>query len=113
MSPADLRIVVLSLCLAGCNLQFGRDTFDTQMQAEVGKTADDPDSYRARNPSMRVGSTPLRNGNVEEEYQAGFRSNCRVFFEVDKSTRKVVGWRFGQPDDDCYLSTSISAPEKR
>jgi hypothetical protein len=96
--------------LGGCTLHSARDDLGALMQREVGKGPDDPDSYRARYPKLRIGAQTLRNGNSEEEFQAGFRDACHVFFEIDKSTRKVVTWRFGQPDDNCIL---VAPPAQR
>src|SRR5258706_8860114 len=102
-----MRLAALALCfaLAGC-AYLGRDNFEQVMGADVGKSADDPSTYRMRHKDSRVGSNKLRNGHVEEEYQAGFRNNCRVFYEIDEATRKIVNWRWGQPDDDCILPAS-------
>jgi len=76
------------------------------MQQEVGKTLADPGSYRASHPKLRIGARKLKNGNTEEEYRAGFRDQCPVFFEVGPDG-KVVRWRFGQPDDDCILGAPL------
>jgi hypothetical protein len=96
-------IALLCLAAAACTLHSARDELSALMQREVGKTLHDPDSYRASHPKLRIGARALRNGNIEEEYRAGFRDACPVFFEVDRSTGKVVGWNFGQPDDNCIL----------
>lgn len=114
-----VRIAALALCaaLVGCAL-LGRDNFEQVMGADVGKPADDPSTYRVRHPELRIGAHKLRNGHVEEEYQAGFRNNCRVFYEIDEATRKIVNWRLrqDQPDDDCILppqpAPAKPAPDK-
>ena len=84
-----------------------RDELGAVMQQEVGKTLDDPASYRAQHPNLRIGARKLSNGNTEEEYRAGFRDQCPVFFEVERGTSKVVGWHFGTPDDDCILGMTL------
>lgn len=45
----------------------------------------------------------LANGNIEEEFKSGTRHKCRVYFEIDKSTERVVGWRYEGSEDDCVI----------
>jgi hypothetical protein len=104
-------IVLSCLALGSCTLQSARDELGALMQQEVGKTLDDPASYRAQHPKLRIGARRLANGNTEEEYRAGFRDQCPVLFEIERGTGKVTGWRFGQPDDDCILGKPLSADE--
>jgi len=89
---------------AGCSLFSARDDLAQLMDREVGRTADDLDSYRANFRELRRGARELPNGHLEEEWRTGFRDNCPVFFEVDPASGKVLGWRFGLPDDDCILA---------
>jgi len=79
-----VRACILFLCVAvvSCTLPSARDELGAVMQREVGRTLADPDSYRASHPKLRIGSRKLSNGNLEEEYRAGFRDSCPVFFEV-------------------------------
>jgi hypothetical protein len=97
------RIVLSCLALGSCALLSARDELGAMMQKEVGKTLDDPEGYRAQHPKLRIGARKLANGNTEEEYRAGFRDQCPVFFEVERASGRVIGWHFGQPDDDCIL----------
>jgi hypothetical protein len=112
MMHQALRVTALSLALCsalvGCTA--GRDNFYKEMGGDIGKSADDPSTYRVRHPGLRVGMNKLSNGHLEEEYQTGFRLNCRVFFEIDGATQKIVNWRYGQPDDDCILPAPAEAP---
>jgi hypothetical protein len=100
-------ILLLGIALASCSLPSARDELGEVMQREVGKTLQDPDSYRASHPKLRIGSRKLSSGNLEEEYRAGFRDSCPVFFEVERDTGKVVRWHFGEPDDDCILGRPL------
>lgn len=97
----------LVLGLAACTVPSARDELGALMQKEIGKRADDPDSYRAQHPKLRIGARKLANGNTEEEYRAGFRDQCPVFFEVDRASGKVTRWRFGEPDDDCIAGMTL------
>ena len=108
-------IVLCCFALGSCTLPSARDELGAVMQREVGKTLDDPAGYRAQHPKLRFGARRLANGNSEEEYRAGFRDQCPVFFEVDRASGKVLGWRFGQPDDDCILGTPLftDAPKQK
>ena len=73
------------------------------MQLEVGKPIDDPYLTRNEYPGQRVASRVLSNGNLEEEFQAGRGSRCRVFFEIDNKAKRIVGWRYEGSDDDCAI----------
>jgi hypothetical protein len=112
---ASLRagIALLYIGIAGCTLHSARDDLGALMQREVGKSLDDPGSYRAGHPRLRIGARTLSNGNSEEEFRAGFRDACPVFFEVDRSSGKVVSWRFGQPDDNCIFAAPLAPPADR
>ncbi len=96
-----------ALALAACTLPSARDELAALMQQEVGRTLDDPASYRAQHPKLRIGARRLSNGNTEEEYRAGFREQCPVFFEVERGTGKVTRWHFGEPDDDCIVGAPL------
>ena len=110
-----MRAWLLLCCLAlgSCTLLSARDELGALMQKEIGKTLADPDSYRAQHPKLRIGARRLANGNTEEEYRAGFRDQCPVFFEVERGSGKVTGWRFGEPDDDCILGKPLLAEEPK
>jgi hypothetical protein len=101
------RACALLLLAGGCTLMSARDELGEVMRQEIGKTLDDSGSYRASHPKLRIGARKLSNGNVEEEYRAGFRDQCPVFFEVDPATGRALGWHFGTPDDDCILGKPL------
>ena len=71
--------------------------------SEFEKQLDDPQAFRERNQDKRVHTGRLPNGHVEEEYKVGFRSECRVFIEVDPQQGKAVKWRYNPAysDLDC------------
>jgi len=81
----------------------GHDNFVQTMQSQVGKSAHDPSTIRNRYPNLKVGSQILSNGNVEEEFRIG-GPECRVFFEVEKATEKIVRWRYQGSDRTCFIA---------
>lgn len=105
MKLATLRsILVLALyaSLSACATGVAHENFKKVMDRQVGKSADDPGAYLVYYRESRIGAKVLPNGNTEEQYRAG-RGSCRVYFEVAKTTRKIVGWRYEGTQDDCAI----------
>jgi hypothetical protein len=104
------RIISLALALilfeslSACAFQSAQENFSHWMQCQVGKKVDDADAFTNRYPQLRVAVRNLPNGNLEEEYKAGYMLRCRVYFEVDTSSRKIVSWRYEGTDQDCARS---------
>lgn len=98
-----LVFIVISLMEASCiGAGWPHQNFMEIYDHQVGKTIDDPSSYIARYPQEIVGSRDLPNGNKEIEFLRS-ASECRVFFEVDPHTRKIVGWRYEGSDETCSI----------
>jgi hypothetical protein len=57
--------------------------------------------WRNRYPEMRVGAQPMPNGNIEEQF--AWNPRCQVYFEIDKASHVILGWRFEGSRQDCYL----------
>lgn len=97
-------VVMLLFCLSLTACVSGRahENFRSWMQEQVGKSADDPDAYMNRYRRLHVSTTRLLNGNLEEQYRSG-RGSCRVYFEIDKVSRKIVRWRYDGTQDDCAI----------
>lgn len=96
----------LALCIsltACAGSRSAHENFNITMQLDVGRSLDDPYIYRNRVRSLYVGTNPLPNGNVEEEFRGGRGPTCRVFFEIDNRARKVVGWRYTGTEADCGI----------
>src|SRR2546421_614203 len=90
------------LIFFGCAfLPSGHENFRTIMSNHVGKSADDPSTDTVRYRARRIEIRTLPNGNIEEGYP-GLRS-CRYYFEIDKTTRTIVNWRFEGTEDDCEV----------
>jgi len=97
----EVALGILILLLDGC--VHPHENFKNIMQGTVGRSFDDY-AIRAIYPrEMYEGTRSLANGNIEYAYK-GIRT-CRYFAEVDKSTRKIVAWRFeANPPEDCQIN---------
>lgn len=84
--------VVLSASIAACASGSAHENFKSHMQYEVGRSADDATVVFNRYPERRRASRTLPNGNSEQEW--AFRSDCKVYFEIDKASSKIIAWRY-------------------
>jgi hypothetical protein len=89
--------------LAVCSSLTPHENFKTIMQRDVGSTTHDPYAYRIRARDWLLGTKSLPNGNIEEEFKAGRRLSCRVYFEIDKLAGKIVSWRYEGTEQDCVI----------
>ena len=87
----------LTACVAGSAHQ----NFKNIMNLHVGKYADSPSVSGSRNPDTRIGLITLPNGNVEEAYR--LNRTCHYYFEIDKTTGKIVSWRYEGSEQDCVV----------
>jgi hypothetical protein len=96
--------VVLVLCtsLSACAAGIAHENFKKVMDRQIGKNADDPGAYLVYYKERRIGTTLLPNGDTEEQYRAG-REPCRVYFRIDKATRKIINWRYEGSEQDCVI----------
>jgi len=78
----------------------GHENFKSFMARDVGKSADDPDTYRNRYRSRLVGTRQLPDGNVEEQFARG---SCPVFFEINRRTNTIAGWRYEGTEENCVI----------
>ena len=74
------------------------------MQHEIGRF--ESDRYASINHYSRdvVARTELPNGNIEVKQRAGrWRKGeeCHVFFEIDKTSRRIIGWRYEGSEQTC------------
>ena len=74
------------------------------MQAEIGKSADDPYAYRNHYRNLRIAVKELPSGNIEEEYRSGRGRGCRVYFEIDKAAGKIINWRYERTEQNCAIT---------
>ena len=98
------RTLLACLLLAACATQRpGHEAFKRVMDSQVGKHADDSDFYPVYYRLRQVESKRLPNGNLEDEYRAGRKGECRLVFETTPGTRRVVGWHIEGPTGDCVI----------
>jgi hypothetical protein len=74
------------------------------MNDQVGKAADDPDAYRNRYPGRHVGERQLAIGNIEEQFHIGRDHKCSVFFEINRESNRIVGWRSEGGEHVCRVT---------
>jgi hypothetical protein len=97
-----LGIALLSL--SGCLID-PYENFKEIMNSEVEHSVDTDaqHTFRANPADIRT----LPNGNLEYRYVGkNFRGICKYIFEVDKTTRKVIAWRYDGEDMDkaCFVN---------
>ena len=99
-----MRASLISLLLlAACATPPEHENFKQVMGAQVGKRIDDPDAYPVFYRLRQVNSKGLPNGNQQQEYAAGRKGECRLFFEVEPLTRRIVRWSYEGSERDCVI----------
>jgi hypothetical protein len=98
---ASLRLVVLAMVACA---SAEHENFKQVMNRQVGKGIDDPDAYPVFYRLREVNTMPLPNSNLQQEYAAGRNGNCRLYFEVDSTTRRIVRWSSEGAERDCVLT---------
>jgi hypothetical protein len=94
----------LCLLVVGCATPNpARENFKQVMDRQVGKRIDDPDAYPVFYRLREAKSKQLANGNQLEEYAAGRNERCRLQFEVEPATRRVVRWSTEGSERDCVI----------
>ena len=96
-------VTVTVFALVACATTPQQDNFRQVMQRQVGKSADDSDFYPTLYRLKQSDSKRLPNGNVREEYAAGPKGKCKLFFETTPDTRRVVGWSSEGDRGDCVI----------
>ena len=93
------------LVLAGCaSSSAEHDNFKQVMDRQVGKGIDDPDAYPVFYRLRELNTKSLPNGNLLQQYAAGRRQGCKLYFEVDPRTRRIVRWSSEGSESDCILT---------
>lgn len=93
--------LLFTMSLPSCASLTPHENFKNIISHSVGKSIDDPPRITAAYPQYLISSKLLPNGHLENEYR--FRGTCRYFFEIDQTTRKIVGWRFEGSESDCEI----------
>ncbi len=103
MKIARLLVVFAPLCLSplGCSSTHPHDNFKNHHARNVGMRADDPRGDAVLYARWFRGEAILDNGNIEKSYQ--YRGSCVYFYEIDRKTNIIVGWRFEGSKADCII----------
>ena len=97
----------IALMLAGCaSTSAEHENFKQVMQRQVGKGIDDPDAYPVFYRLRELGSKPLANGNLQQQYAAGRNGRCKVDFEIEPRERRILRWSSEGSERDCVLTRS-------
>jgi len=101
-------VPIYLLFLAACAGRVDEENFQRVMDRQVGKNADDFDFYPLLYRLRLANVQRLQNGTTREEYAAGPKGKCRLYFDVS-AARKVVGWS-AEGDSDCVIPRSGRTP---
>lgn len=77
------------------------DNFKALHQTAIGKSLDDPNNFYTRYKDYYREHQILPSGNIEY-VQDGF-GTCKEFYEVNLTSRTIVGWRFEGKEQDCEI----------
>ena len=99
--PRIITVTTLCTLLLACAGGRAHDNFKGRMERHVGRSIEDPNNSMNRYPENRGTSTNLPNGNIEQQYH--FSPSCKVYFEIDKASQKIIGWRYDGNETDCTL----------
>jgi|SRR5689334_23242090 len=95
----------LMVLLLGCaSSSAEHDNFKQVMDRQVGKGIDDPDAYPVFYRLRELNSKSLQNGNLQQQYAVGRNERCRLYFEVEPRTRRIVRWSSEGSESDCVLT---------
>ena len=98
------RAALIGLLVAGCaTTNAAHENFKRVMDRQVGKGIDDPDAYPVFYRLREGKSKQLPNGNQLYEYLAGRDERCRVQFEVDSATRRILRWSSEGSERNCVI----------
>ena len=93
--------------LAGCASSSAQyQNFRQVMDRQVGKNIDDPDAYPVFYRLRELNSKPLQNGNLQHQFAAGRNERCKLYFEVEARTGRIVRWSSEGSESDCVLTRS-------
>ena len=92
--------------LVSCVIPTPHENFKSNMQHEIGKKANDPNTRIVLSSQLVTGKNILLNGNVEVEFvifSPGDRGDCVVYFEIDKETNIIINWRYEGSEESCVI----------
>jgi hypothetical protein len=101
--PKIGTVPIFLAALAACATPAEHLNFKEVMNHQVGKSIDDPDAYPVFYRLRQVSAKSLPNGNQQQEYAAGRSGHCRLFFEVEPLSRRIVKWSFDGSERECVI----------
>jgi hypothetical protein len=97
-------LVTAMLFLAACaGRPAGEENFGRVMDRQVGKHAEDADFYPTLYRLRLANTERLANGHTREEYAAGYKGRCKLYFELSPA-RRVVGWSTDGDRGECVIA---------
>lgn len=96
---------LIALLLAGCaSTSAEHENFRQVMDRQVGKSIDDADAYAVFYRLRELNTKSLANGNLLQQYAAGRKERCKLNFEIEPRTRRIVRWSSEGSEGDCLLT---------
>jgi hypothetical protein len=96
-----LIILWAALAMLGCASMTPHQNFMYGLSTTIGQDIDNVPPYKWPHPEDFMNAKVLPNGNEEREYK--YMGTCRLFFEVNLVTRKIVNARSEGRDDHCII----------
>ena len=94
----------MTLMLAGCaSTSAEYQNFKQVMDRQVGKGIDEADAYPVFYRLRELDTKPLPSGNLLQQYAAGRNERCKLSFEVEARTRRIVRWSAEGDESDCVI----------
>lgn len=106
---AGAAIGLLMFAITGC-YTFADEphkNFSNIMNSLIGQSAEGREEYQPGYLGYAKETKELQNGNTEYVFNINRewkKEQCLYTLEVDKNTRKLVGWRYLSDPKDCYIN---------
>lgn len=86
--------VLISTCLSGCASESARENLEHQLDSMTGKIASE----------ALQGVSNLDCGEKNLEYGCMYvsKSDCRIWFSVDRRSERITGWQYAGQRMDCW-----------
>jgi hypothetical protein len=94
--------VLAAPMVQSCTSTTPHENFKNIMKQDIGKKADDPTSDIYHYSKYVLNRRVLSNGNVEVKFH--LMGNCYYFYEVEKKTNIIIGWRFEGSKKYCAIA---------
>lgn len=102
MRSIALSLIVLLTSAACASRPVDEENFARVMDRQVGKHAEDADFYPTLYRLRLANTERLANGHTREEYVAGHKGRCKLYFEISPA-RRVIGWSTDGDRGECVI----------